>query len=90
MRGLVVFGVFFTIFLMSSLAIPSPLFPGTTICFLFEISESGHVSLVSAFVNGVFYGLIVWIVFSISFRWVERTSSKNKLVKKKERLVIKN
>lgn len=82
MRGLAVFVVFFAIFLISSLAISSPLFPGNVVCFLFGISGLSHVSLVNAVVNGVFYGFIVWIVFSLSFRWIERSLSKNELKEK--------
>ncbi|MFP3984725.1 MAG: hypothetical protein ACLFU9_01985 [Candidatus Bathyarchaeia archaeon] len=40
-------------------------------------------SFLSAVINGVFYGLIVWLVFIISFRWVERSISKKKFVEKK-------
>ena len=84
MRGLAVFVVFFAIFLVSSLAISSPLFPGNVVCFLFEISDWSYVSLVNAVVNGVFYGFIVWVVFSLSFRWMERSLSKDELVKEKK------
>jgi len=84
MRGLAVFSVFFAIFLASSLAISSPLFPGNVVCFLFKISDITHVSILSAVVNGVFYGFIVWTVFTLSFKWVEKELSKNKLVEKGE------
>jgi hypothetical protein len=81
MKGLAVFAVFFAIFLVSSLAISSPLFPGNVICFLFGISGLSYGFLVNAVVNGVFYGFIVWVVFSVSFRWIERSLSKDELVK---------
>ncbi len=84
MRGLVVFVVFFAIFLVSSLAISSPLFPGNIVCFLFGISSISYASPLSAFVNGVFYGFLVWVVFSLSFKWVEKSLSKKELVKKEE------
>jgi len=83
MRGLAVFAVFFAIFLVSSLVISSPLFLGNAICFLFGISGLSYVSLVNAVVNGFFYGFIVWVVFSLSFRWIERSLSKDELVKEK-------
>lgn len=86
MRGLAVFVVFFAIFLVSSLLISSPLFPGNIVCFLLRISDSSYVSLASAAVNGVFYGFLVWVVFSLSFRWVERSLDKNKSVRKKKQL----
>ena len=84
MRGLAVFVVFFAVFLVSSLAISSPLFPGNVVCFLFAISDLSYVSLVNAVVNGVFYGFIVWVVFSLFCRWIERPLSKKELIKKKE------
>lgn len=83
MRDLAVFSVFLAIFLVSSLAISSPLFPGNVVCFLFGISHS-YVSFLSSVVNGVFYGFIVWVAFRLSSRWVERSLSKNKLTGKKE------
>ncbi len=79
MRGLAVFTVFCAIFLTSSLFILSPLFPGNIVCFLLGISESSQISVVSAIVNGVFYGFVVWIVFNLSFKWVEKSLSKNKI-----------
>ncbi len=80
MRGLAVFAVFLTIFLVSSLAVDLPLFPGNAVCMLFAISDPGFFSLVNACVNGVFYGFVAWIIFSLSFKWIERAQSKNKAV----------
>ena len=85
MRGLAVFIVFCAIFLVSSLLILSPLFPGNMVCFMLRISDSNHIALLSAFVNGVFYGFIVWIVFSLSFKWVEKSLYKSKVA---ENIVI--
>jgi uncharacterized BrkB/YihY/UPF0761 family membrane protein len=81
-HGLVVFAVFFAIFSVSSLIIPSPLFPGNMVCFVLGISEWAQIVLLSAIVNGAFYGICTWIVFALSFRWVERTPSKDELVEK--------
>ncbi len=76
--------MFFAIFLVSSLAIPSPLFPGNIVCFLLKIADVRQFSVVSAVANGVFYGFIAWFVFSVSFKWIERSLSKSKLPRKKE------
>ena len=73
MRGLVVFVAFFAIFLVSSFIIPYPLFPGSFVCLFFGVSS--NVSLVSAGVNGLFYGFVVWVVFRLGFRWVEGLGS---------------
>jgi hypothetical protein len=72
MLGMVVFIAFFAIFSVSSMAIPSPLFPGNVVCRFLAVS--GNASLVSAAVNGVFYGFVAWAVFCLGFRWVERLS----------------
>ncbi len=84
MKGLAVLLVFFVIFLASSLAIPSPLFPGNVACYLLGISNVSQFSLVNAVVNGVFYGFVAWIVISLSFKWIEKSLSKNKLVEEKK------
>jgi len=78
MRGMVVFVAFFAIFSVSSMAIPSPLFPGNVVCRFLAVSD--NTSLPSAAVNGVFYGFVAWAVFCLGFRWVERLSE-NKLAK---------
>jgi hypothetical protein len=83
LRGLAVFAVFFAIFLVSSLVISSPLFPGNVFCLVFSVSNLDLVVLVGALVNGVFYGFIAWIVFSLGFRWIERSLSKDEFVDKK-------
>ena len=72
MRGIIVFVAFFTIFSVSSVAIPSPLFPGNVVCLFLAVSS--NTSLVSAAVNGMFYGFVAWTVFYLGFRWVERLS----------------
>lgn len=83
MHGVAVFVVFFAIFSVSSLIIASPMFPGNLVCSWFGISESTQISLLSALVNGVFYGICTWIIFILSFRWVERTPSRDELVEEK-------
>jgi hypothetical protein len=74
MRGLAVFVVFFSIFLISSLLIPSPLFPGSVVALLFGVIE--EFWLVCALMNGLVYGLVVWAVYCVVFRWVDHVSSK--------------
>ncbi|MCK4933252.1 hypothetical protein KAS06_01140 [Candidatus Bathyarchaeota archaeon] len=82
MRGLPIFATFFAIFSVSTIAIPSPLFPGNLICHLFNISDVNQSSITSAVANGMFYGSIAWIIFSLSFRWIEDNPAKNKLTEK--------
>jgi len=82
MQGLIIFATFFTIFLASTVAIPSPLFPGNIICLLFNISDVSQASITSALANGIFYGFIAWIIFNLGSRWIDKNATKNKLTEK--------
>ena len=84
MRGLAVFTVFFNIFLVSSLAIPIPLFPGNLAGYLLMTSNLTITSFMSGLVNGLFYGFLAWIVTTLSFKWIERAVAKSKLPEKKD------
>ncbi len=79
MQGLALFVVFFSIFLVSSLLIPSPLFPGNFLCLLVGIDEVNHALFVSALTNGIFYGFFSWLISNLSFKLVKKSISKNKL-----------
>lgn len=79
MQGLIIFATFFAIFLASTVAIPSPLFPGNIICLLFDISNVSQASITSALANGIFYGFIAWIIFSLGSRWIEKNATKKQV-----------
>jgi hypothetical protein len=64
MRGTLILVVFFSMFTCASLLIPSPMFPGGTLCNLCGAAVSGYASYLSALLNGVFYGVILWAVFA--------------------------
>jgi hypothetical protein len=64
MRGALILVAFFSLFTCASLLIPSPMFPGGTFCNLFGAAVSEYVSYLSAVLNGVFYGVILWAVFA--------------------------
>jgi len=38
-----------------------------------------QASITSALANGIFYGFIAWIIFSLGSRWIEKNATKNKL-----------
>jgi hypothetical protein len=63
MRGVLILTVFFFFFVFVSLLIPSPMFPGTFICALIGVATSEYFGYLSAVFNGVFYGVILWLVF---------------------------
>jgi len=71
MRGTLILIVFFLLFTSASLLIPSPMFPGNAFCMLIGEATSQHVEYLSAFFNGVFYALILWLVFVAISRRLE-------------------
>jgi hypothetical protein len=71
MRGALILIVFFLMFTFASLLIPSPMFPGTFFCTLIGASISEFAKYLSAVFNGLFYGGILWIVFTVISRRLE-------------------
>jgi len=75
MKGAVILLTFFLLFVSASLLIPSPMFPGNFFCALIGETVSQYANYLSALFNGIFYGVILWIVFSIiSKKLVEENS----------------
>lgn len=64
MRGGLILLVFFSLFTCASLLIPSPMFPGSSLCVLFGTTASEYYAFLSALLNGVFYGVLLWLVFA--------------------------
>jgi uncharacterized membrane protein len=71
MRGTIILIVFFLMFTVASLLIPSPMFPGTFFCTLIGQAASEYSTYLSAVFNGLFYGVILWIVFTVISRRLE-------------------
>ena len=71
MKGILILTVFFSIFLIASLIIPSPMFPGNVICALVGNVENTYREVLSALFNGVFYGVLLWLVFVLISRRFE-------------------
>lgn len=63
MRGTRILVVFFSIFTATSLLIPAPMFPGNMLSALVEPGIQSYMNVLSAFLNGAVYGVIVWLVF---------------------------
>lgn len=72
MKGIPILIVFFSIFLVASLLIPSPMFPGNVICTLFGKIEEEYAEILSALFNGAFYGIVLWLVFVVVSRRFEK------------------
>jgi len=71
MRGVIILVVFFLMFTVASLLIPSPMFPGNFFWALFGQTASEYTEYLSAVFNGLFYGVILWIVFTVISRRLE-------------------
>lgn len=71
MRGALILIAFFSMFLLASLLIPYPMFPGNLFCTLIGEATSQHIEYLSALFNGIFYGVILWIVFVLISKRLE-------------------
>jgi hypothetical protein len=71
MRGILILIVFFSMFTAASLLIPSPMFPGNFFCALIGQGVSQYTDFLSAVFNGVFYGVILWLVFIVISKRLE-------------------
>lgn len=71
MKGTLILAVFFLLFTSASLLIPSPMFPGNFFCMLIGGTTSGYFGYLSALFNGVFYGVILWLVFVLVSKKLE-------------------
>jgi len=75
MRGTVILIAFFLLFVLASLLIPSPMFPGSFLCTLIGGATSEYAAFLSAVFNGVFYGVVLWLVFVVISKRLEEESS---------------
>jgi len=72
MRGAIILIAFFLMFTVASLLIPSPMFPGNFFSTLIGLAASEYYKYLSAVFNGVFYGVILWLVFAVISRRLEK------------------
>jgi len=54
---------FFLIFAAASLLIPIPMFPGSWFCAIIGEGALYYLHFLSAVFNGLFYGIILWLLF---------------------------
>ena len=75
MRGGPVFFAFFVLFLVASIAVPVPLFPGNMVptwLGLWASVDANLISLLSAVINGFMYGLLIWAVYVLATRNMDK------------------
>ena len=58
-------------FTAASLLIPHPMFPGSLLYMMIGEVMSGYAEYLGAVLNGVFYGVILWLVFVTISRRLE-------------------
>jgi hypothetical protein len=63
LRGVSILIVFFLMFTVATILVPCPMFPGNFIAVSMGKVVNGYFAYLSAVFNGVFYGMIVWLVF---------------------------
>jgi hypothetical protein len=71
MRGILILVVFFSMFTFASLLIPTPMFPGTFFAALIGQGTGEYAEFLSAVFNGIFYGIILWLVFLVMSKRLE-------------------
>ncbi len=71
MKVAIILIVFFVLFTAASLLIPTPMFPGSLFSQWIGARASGIQGYLSALLNGVFYGVILWSVFYVISRKLE-------------------
>jgi len=63
MRGTPILVVFFFMFAFAFLLIPYPMFPGNVLIAQIGTIAVAYSGWLSALINGLFYGAILWLVF---------------------------
>jgi hypothetical protein len=71
-RATIILMVFFLMFVTASLLIPSPMFPGNFLCTLIGQAATDYSSYLCAVFNGLFYGIIIWLVFALLSRRLQQ------------------
>jgi membrane-associated protease RseP (regulator of RpoE activity) len=84
MIGAVVFVISFIIFLLISLV--TPLLPGAWIIeqYIPDLTQTSYAALAEGIINGVIYGLIIWVIFSIAKMLYDRMRGPKEVVVKVE------
>jgi len=84
MIGAVVFVIAFVLFLLISFVTPLP--PGSTIIeqYIPDIMQTNYEALATGIINGVIYGITIWVVYSIAKMLYDRMQGPKEVVVKVE------
>ena len=72
MRATATFFAFFLLFTAASIAVPIPLFPGNMIPALLGLQTLEILHYLGALTNGLTYGFIIWIIFYLVDKRMEK------------------
>lgn len=72
MRGVPILAAFFVLFTVASLLVPCPLFPGSYLCLSIGSAVTEYAVYLSALFNGVIYGVVLWLMFVVLSRRLEK------------------
>ena len=72
MRGTPILIIFFLMFTVATLLVPCPMFPGNFLSHSIGAVVSEYDGYLSAVFNGVFYAIIVWLIFVAIGRRLEQ------------------
>jgi hypothetical protein len=84
MIGAVIFVIAFVLFLLISLVVQLP--PGSTIIeqYIPDIIQTDYAAIAEGIINGVIYGVIIWLVFTIAKMLYDKMQGKKEVVVKVE------
>ena len=72
MRSGIILVIFFLMFTVATLLVPCPMFPGNFLCTFVGATLSRYTQYLSAFFNGIFYGIVMWLIFAGISRRLEQ------------------
>jgi len=84
MKDSPIFVVFFVFFTLATILVPVPMFPGNMIYIWFGIPLISYAFYISAIINGITYGLVVWIVYTLASKMIEKSTSEELVEEKKK------
>lgn len=74
MRAAPILLIFFLMFTVGTLLVPFPMFPGNFLCDAIGPVIAEYSLYLSAFFNGLFYGVVLWLVFAGFSKKLEQES----------------
>jgi len=84
MKDSLIFVTFFVFWTLATIVAPVPLFPGNMVYIWFEASPVSYFFYISAIINGITYGLVIWIVYELCSKMVGSSTSEELTEEEKE------